>query len=160
MNVFQKAAAGSTSDHVKAAPRLIAEPFHATGKDSFEAIMGRLERVPFSTGDGARMLAHFQKSAKNGYDYDIKPSTEGPATAAAQRDGVVKLSSTNFGYEFTLVNVDAGQGFFGAQRSAVRIYVSNLNSDDYSHVKTVSSLSSALSAIDKMYCEAAALHLP
>jgi hypothetical protein len=160
MNVFQKAASGSTGNDVQVASYLAAEPFPATDKYPLEAITSHLERVPFSTGDGARMLAHFQKSAKNGYDYDIKPATEGPATAAAQRDGVVKLSSTNFGYEFALVNVDAGQGFFGAQKSAVRIYVSNLNSDDYSHVKTVSSLSSALSAIDKMYCEAAALHLP
>jgi hypothetical protein len=163
MNKFQKTVLRSGSDNAQPVSYHVASLLLVSEKMSLKAIPHLVERAPFSPADGVLVLAHFQKAAaRNKYAYDIEPSFSIGVSGSneALRNGIVKLSSKNFGYEFALINVDAGRGFFGGRKNVVRIYISNLHADEYSYLRSASSLSKALRTIDKMYCKAAKLHLP
>jgi hypothetical protein len=84
----------------------------------------------------------------------------GCEVGATLRDGVAKLSSRNFGYEFALVHVDAGTGIFGTNEYAVRIYISCMHRDEYTFLRTTRNLGGAVRVIEQMYRRAAQQHLP
>jgi hypothetical protein len=75
-------------------------------------------------------------------------------------EGTIRLSSSNFGYDFVLVKAHAGPAMFGKPRHVVQIYRSRLGEDNYSFLQMTTSLAKALSLIDRMYCQAAELHFP
>lgn len=139
----------------------------AANRLSLQMISILAERATFSVDEMKSMLALLQGKAagkiRNRYGYDINA-----AFSAANRlyvlENVVQLSSRNLGYDFALVKVAAGRTvagctLFGSPKYEVRIYMSRLDEDEYVFLESAPSLAKAIGLIDKIYCQAADLHL-
>lgn len=99
------------------------------------------------------------------YSYDITAFCGSESIEVSNREdcppeNIIRLSSRNFGYDFALVRADAGFDLFGSPRHVVQIYRSILDEDNYTYLQMTTSLAKARKLIDRMYCQAAELHLP
>lgn len=121
------------------------------------------ECATFSADEKRAVLASLQDKASRKmyrrYGYDIRATFGNSGKRSVPEEVVIRLSSKNFGYDFTLVKVATGRTLFGSPRYEVRIYMSRLDEDEYVFLESAPNLTKAVGLIDKMYCREADLHL-
>lgn len=154
MALLQKSALGTSANSY--APRAPLLGRRGIEEFSLDSLLRNAATVAYEATARECLGAHFTNAAARiGYDYDVKEIAAQDSLAA----GLIQLTSRNFGYDFALVQVNDGRGFFGFPRKCVRIYFSNCNANEYGYLTSARSLPKALSIIDLMYKKAAEAHL-
>jgi hypothetical protein len=137
-------------------------------KWSLEMLSTLVESSAFSGEEQRKLTASLKRQASDAkrirFAYDITAVCDSEhmkgSSDECPPEGTIRLSSSNFGYDFVLVKAQAGPGLFGKPRHVVQIYRSRLGENNYSCLQMTTSLAKALSLIDRMYCQAAELHFP
>jgi hypothetical protein len=121
-------------------------------------ILTRVHTVAFGWEEYQSVAAFFQKKSLNSmrkrYCYDLQVNT-----TIVEGVEAIRISSRNYGYEFLLVKVSAEPEAHGESEYVMHIYRSVLGENDYELLGAASQLPRALEMIDRMYCQAADLHL-
>ena len=124
---------------------------------SFETIYNTTRRLPFSAVDAEQMRAHLQITNRNGLDLSIEDISD---LEEMLQEGILTPRSYDLQTDFIFVNVDAGRGFFGGQKTKVLTFTSDIDRNQYFPGPVLSSLLRALVGINNLYRAAGLLKGP
>ena len=90
---------------------------------SFESICNTTRRIPFSDTDAEQMRVHLQIAHRHGLDLSIEDASD---LAEMLHEGILMPQSRDLQTDFVFVNIDAGRGFFGGQKTQVLTFTSDI----------------------------------
>lgn len=93
-------------------------------------------------------------------DFRLPPDLAAQDISTLSRQGFIRLSSANLGYDFALVNADVRRRFFVMPKTDVHIYLSNLGRNAYSYFRSAPGLLAVVRVLKNYYRDAATSHLP
>ena len=120
-----------------------------------EEIFNNSRRIPFSKMSLAVYLDHMKVMSRNGLDLTMASSWT--PIEEYMSEGMLIVLSSSLDMHFLFVNVDAGKGFFGGQKTRVATYVSRTGGEQYETGPVLSSLLQALTGVNNIYREAGIL---
>ena len=82
---------------------------------------------------------------------DFRLASNGPEVIEMMNEGLVYLESRDLEVEILIVNVDAGKGFFGRQKTNVLTYTSDIYRGEFSAGPVLSGLLRALVGVNNLY---------
>lgn len=140
-------------------------------KTSLNMLSRLVEFSPFSDEEQRELSDSLKKKVSDAkrirslYSYDITAFCASESIEVSNLEdrppaNIIRLRSRNFGYDFALVRADADFNLFRSSRHVVHIYRSMLDEDNYTYLQMATSLAKARELIDRMYLQAAELHLP
>lgn len=117
---------------------------------TIQAVFSSTRRVPFRPFDGEILLTYLQIADRNELDIrvEVRDSDELKEMFA---EGAILLSSTTLRHRFLFLNIDAGRGFFGGQKSRVLSYIGDLYRDEFQPGPSFNNLATATSSINNLF---------
>ena len=124
---------------------------------SFESIYKTTRRLPFSDTDAKQMRTHLQIIHGHGLDLSIEDASD---LEEMLQEGILTPQSRDLQADFVFVNVDAGRGFFGGQKTKVLTFTSDIYRNQYFPGPVLGNLLRALVGINNLYRAAGLLKGP
>lgn len=115
---------------------------------SFESIYTITRRLPFSDMDAEQMRTHLQIIHRHGLDLSIEDASD---LEEMLQEGILTPQSRDLQTDFVFVNIDAGRGFFGGQKTKVLTFTSDIYRNQYFPGPVLGSLLRALVGINNLY---------
>lgn len=115
---------------------------------SFESICNTTRRIPFSDTDAEQMRVHLQIAHRHGLDLLIEDASD---LGEMLHEGILTPQSRDLQTDFVFVNIDAGRGFFGGQKTQVLTFTSDIYRNQYLPGPVLRSLLRALVGINNIY---------
>ena len=115
---------------------------------SFESICNTTRRIPFSDTDAEQMRVHLQIAHRHGLDLLIEGASD---LSEMLHEGILMPQSRDLQTDFVFVNIDAGRGFFGGQKTQVLTFTSDIYRNQYLPGPVLRSLLHALVGINNIY---------
>lgn len=117
---------------------------------TIETLFTSTRRVPFGSFDGQILLAYLQMATKNGLDVRVDVSNPDDVKETFA-EGAILLRSESLERRFLFLNVDAGRGFFGKQKTHVISYIGDLYKDEFQAGPSFKSLAVATTSINNIF---------
>lgn len=126
---------------------------------SFENIFTSSRRIPLTSFERQVLLGYLETAIRNGLDIKLDASSEDQVEEMLS-DGVILLKSELLDRSFLLVKIDAGRGFFGAQKAHVLTFIGDSYKDEFQAGPSLKSIAVALTSINNIFRGVGALHGP
>jgi hypothetical protein len=118
---------------------------------SFEAIIMSTSRVPYSHRDMQAITDHFRRCRTNGLDLFLEGSPSDEQVTEIVLDGLLPLQSRDLETDFLFVNVNAGRGIFGGQKTRIATFTSDIYRGEYFPGPVLGGIVRALVGINNLY---------
>ena len=115
----------------------------------FEQIHKTVRPIAYSPIDLEALKVYFAGVQKNGLDLWIDGGFEN--VPKMMQEGLIMLQSYDLQSQFAFINVDAGRGLFGGQKTRVATYTADLYRNEYLPGPVLSGLLRALVGINNIY---------
>jgi hypothetical protein len=116
-----------------------------------ESIIASTARVPFSLTDMGCIVEHLKKCRRNDLDLYIDGDTSNESLAEMMEEGLLMLQSRELRVDLLFANIDAGRGFFGAQKTRIATFTSEIYKGEYFAGPVLGGIIRALVGINNMY---------
>ena len=114
-----------------------------------EQIHKTVRPVAYSLIDLEALKVYFAGVRKNDLDLEFDGGFEG--VSEMMQEGIILLQSRDLQSQFAFINVDAGRGLFGGQKTRVATYTADLYRNEYLPGPVLSGLLRALIGINNIY---------
>jgi hypothetical protein len=126
---------------------------------SIENLLASTRRIPFGSFDGQVLLAYLQAAVRNGLDIKVDGANEDHLKEMFAY-GAILLKSQSLERRFLFLNIDAGRGLFGGQKTHVLSYLGDLFNDEFAPGPSFKGLANATSSINNIFRGVGALSGP
>lgn len=130
---------------------------HTATYTSFENIFTSSRRIPLTSFERQVLSAYLETAIRNGLDIKLDISSEDQVEEMLS-DGAILLKSQLLDRSFLLVKIDAGRGFFGAQKTHILTFIGDSYKDEFQAGPSLKSIAVALTSINNIFRGVGALH--
>ena len=126
---------------------------------NLENIFTSSRRVPLTSFERQVLSTYLETAIRNGLDIKLDITAEDQVEGMLS-DGAILLKSGLLERSFLLVKIDAGRGFFGAQKTHVLTFIGHSYKDEFQAGPSLKSIAVALTSINNIFRGVGALRGP
>lgn len=120
---------------------------------TLDEIVRTSNRLPFTEGHIQSLLTTVKKQNEKGLLVRLHPQfTASPEEAIeGMRDGIFVLTCPQIQSDFVFTCESAGKGLFGGQKRAFKVFIGDLEQDDFSAATSFKSFAIAITSINNIF---------